>query len=115
MTGRDSFRERRFLAEAACGHMPYIEQALARLDAGQSTYGDSWCWIGIRRHLAELTEEAADLGSWSALADQALDGELALSAEQREQTRQALRRVAALGACAHRLLAEATEALAVRP
>ncbi|MGC9221756.1 MAG: hypothetical protein ACP5H2_10465 [Solirubrobacteraceae bacterium] len=113
MTTRDEFRERRFLAEAACGHAPFVTQALERLEAGEAEYGSSWAWIGVRRHLAELLEEAADLGAWAVLADQALDGELALSAAQREQLRQALRRVAALGAAAHRLLSEAAEALAV--
>lgn len=47
------------------------------------------------RHLAELTEEAADLGTWAVLADQPLDSEHGLSADQREQVRQALRRAAA--------------------
>ena len=113
MTGRDSFRERRFLAEAACGHAAFVTQALTRLDAGQAEYGDSWAWIGTRRLLAELTEEAADLGAWSALADQALDLDAGLSSEQREHLRRTLRRVAALGAAAHRLLSEAAEAMAV--
>lgn len=111
MTERDSFRERRWLAEAACGHAAFIEQALARLEAGQAEFGDSWAWIGVRRHVAELTEEASDLGAWAVLCDQALDLDAGLSSEQREHLRQTLRRVAALGAAAHRLLSEASEQL----
>jgi hypothetical protein len=111
MTERDSFRERRFLAEAACGHLAFVEQAAQRLDTGQATYGDSWQWIGVRRHLAELIEEACDLGAWAVLCDQALDQEHGLDADERERLRQTLRRVAALGAAAHRLLSDASEQL----
>ncbi|WP_249021056.1 hypothetical protein [Conexibacter sp. S30A1] len=99
------------MAEASCGHLAFVEQALARLDAGQAEYGDSWAWIGVRRHVAELAEEAADLGAWSALADQALDHEHALGTDERERVRQVLRRVASLGAASHRLLTEAAAEL----
>lgn len=75
MSRRDPQRETAFLTEAARGHAPFVEQATARLDMGEEIYGDSWAWIGLRRHLAELLEEAADLGSWAALASQALDTE----------------------------------------
>lgn len=104
---RDGFRERRWLAEASCGHLAFVEQALARLDAGQAAYGDSFEWVGIRRHLIEMLEEASGLGSWAVLCDQALDHEHGLDADERERVRQALRRVAALGGAAHRLLSEA--------
>lgn len=111
---RDPFRERRFLAEAACGHLAFVEEAVARLEAGQATYGDSFEWVGIRRHLIEMLEEASGLGSWAVLCDQALDHEHGLSAVQREHVRQALRRVASLGAAAHRVLSEAAADLEVQ-
>jgi hypothetical protein len=48
---RDLEREQRFLADAARGHEPFVEHATARLDAGEPLFGDSWAWIGIRKHL----------------------------------------------------------------
>jgi len=111
MTRRDPDRERRFLDDAARGHEPFVEQATARLDAGEEIYGDAWIWIGLRRHLAELLEEAADLGSWAALASQALDREPDLSATDRERVVAVLAAAARHGARAHALLTAAKSAL----
>jgi hypothetical protein len=104
---RDSFRERRLLADAARGHHAFVAQAKARLEAGEELYGDSWAWIGIRRHLAELLEEAADLGAWAALADQALDTDPRLSDQHRERIRAILAVAARCGAQAHQALTAA--------
>jgi hypothetical protein len=104
VTLRDLDREQRFLHNAARGHEPFIEHATARLDVGEEPYGDSWAWIGIRRHLAELAEEAADLGSWAALADQALDREQELSDVDRARIRAVLELVARRGAEVHAAL-----------
>jgi len=102
-TARDTERETRFLAGAARGHNPFVAQAQARLEAGEEIYSDSWAWIGILRHLAELLEEAADLGSWAALADQALDREQ-LTEREREHIRASLELAACCGAQAHAAL-----------
>jgi len=111
MSQRDPGRERAFLIEAARGHEPFVEQAIARLDGGEEIYGDSWKWIGLRRHFAELLEEAADLGSWAALAAQALDHEPDLSDADRQRIDAVLAATARHGARAHALLTAATGAL----
>ncbi len=54
MSVRDQDRAQRWLRDAAHGHAPYVEHATSRLETGEDTYGDSWAWIGIRKHLAEL-------------------------------------------------------------
>lgn len=113
MTSRDRDREQRILTNAGHGRAPFIEQARARLEAGEERFGSSWSWIGIPRHLTELMEEAADLGSWAVLADQALDLEHGLSDDAREQIRQALHRAAELGAEAHKVLDAALKAIGV--
>jgi hypothetical protein len=111
MTRRDRDRERAFLADAARGHRPLVDHALARLDAGDELYGDSWAWIGIRKHLAELLEEAADLGAWAVLAHQALDHEPRLSAVDRQRVAGVVAAAAAHGARAHAALTAAVTAL----
>jgi hypothetical protein len=108
---RDLDREQRFLLDAAHGHEPFVEHATARLEAGEEPFGDSWAWIGIRRHLAELLEESADIGSWAALAEQALDHEQ-LSDVDRQRTRAVLQLAARRGAQAHEALHGALRALA---
>jgi hypothetical protein len=111
---RDPGREQRFLRDAARHHEPYAEHAAARLEAGEEPFGDSWAWIGIRRHLAELLEEAADVGAWATLAEQALDRE-ALSHVDRERIGAVLQLVARCGAQAHEALTGAVRALDGRP
>jgi len=79
VTARDRARERAFLAAAARPHGPagacWALCARGRLEAGQAAYGDRWATVGLSRLLEELAEEAADLGAWAALAEQALDFE----------------------------------------
>ena len=104
MSLRDQQREQRFLSDAARGHEPFVQHATARLDAGEEPFGDSWAWIGIRRHVDELLEEAADLGSWAALADQALDREQEPADVDRARIRAVLELVARRGAQAHQAL-----------
>jgi hypothetical protein len=109
--GRDLARETRFLTEGARGDRPFIDDAQARLAAGEDTFGDSWMWIGIRRHLTELLEEAADLGAWGCLAEQALERENDLSDLHREQIRAVLTTAAHCGAQAHAALTRARTSL----
>lgn len=112
MSRRDVDRELRFLTDAARGHRPFVEHATARLAAGDETFGDSWAWIGVARHLTELLEEAADLGAWAALCDQAADLER-LSTDDKRRLEALLRVVARRGAQAHEALTSAVRALAV--
>jgi hypothetical protein len=112
---RDPDRERAFLAEAARGHQSFVDDALSRLDAGEPLFGDSWAWIGIRRHLAELLEEASDIGAWAVLAYQALDHEPNLSDVDRHRVAGAVAAAAAHGARAHAVLSTAALALGAAP
>ena len=111
MTARDLHREHAFLANAARGHAGFVTHAEQRLEAGDETFGDSWAWIGIHKHLTELLEEAADLGAWAALADQALDRDPAVTGVPRDQLRAVLALCALHGAAAHRSLAQALTTL----
>jgi hypothetical protein len=108
---RQAAREQRFLADAARGHAPFVAHAQARLEGGEELYGDSWAWIGIRRHLTELLEEAADLGAWATLADQALDRDSEVSDQHREQIRAVLAVAARRGAQAHQALSAALRSM----
>jgi hypothetical protein len=110
MSLRDPEREQRFLRDAARHHEPFAEHAAARLAAGEEPFGDSWAWIGIRRHLAELLEEAADVGAWAVLAEQALDRE-PLADVDRRRIGAVLQLVARCGAQAHEALTGAVRAL----
>jgi hypothetical protein len=104
---RDTFRERHWLTEVSNGDAEFVEHVMSRLDAGQETFGDSWAWIGVRRHFEELLEEASDLAAWSVLADQALDRETNLTDLHREQLHSVLRVAAQSGARAHVILLQA--------
>jgi hypothetical protein len=108
---RDLDREQRFLLDAAHGHEPFVEQATARLEAGEEPFGDSWAWIGIRKHLRELLEEAADVGACAVLADQALRYEQGLADVDRERIRTVLALSARRGAQAHEALTAVLRAL----
>ncbi len=92
---------------------PSLSRLKHDLRLATKLYGDSWAWIGIRRHLAELLEEAADLGSWSALADQALDHEPDLSDVDRDRIAGVLAAAAEQGARAHAALTVAARALGI--
>jgi hypothetical protein len=113
-TARDLAREHQLLTEAARGHAAFVQQAEGRLAAGEDEFGDSWAWIGVRKHLSELLEECADVGSWSALCEQALSLDPRLTDQQREQVRAALQVAARHGAQAHQLLTNALNALGER-
>jgi hypothetical protein len=108
---RDLTRERRLLTEASRGHQAFINQAQERLEAGEELFGSSWAWIGVRKHIVELLEEAADIGSWSVLADQALDLDPNVTDVHRQQTRAVLAIAARRGAQAHEALTTALRSL----
>lgn len=111
---RDLRREHQLLAAANRGQPGrFIEHAEERLAAGEAVYGDSWAFAGIRRLLTEMQEEAADLGSWSVLADQALDLE-ELTDLHRDQIRAVLALAAHRGAQAHAALSRALASIPAR-
>jgi len=70
---RDRDHEGVFLGRAAAGHTPFAVQASERLERGEMLFGDGWRERGIAELVRELLEEAADIGAWGALADQAVD------------------------------------------
>lgn len=72
---RDESRERFWLerAELGAGRSGFAAHALMRLAAGEDAYGYRWRDTPLDELLAELTEEAADLGAWGVLARQALE------------------------------------------
>lgn len=101
---RDLKRERVFLHAAAGFVTPegFVEHAELRLEEGETAagYGNRWAEIGIRAFVKELREEAADLGAWAALADQALTVE-DLHPATAAHVRAALQSIARRGAQAH--------------
>lgn len=102
---RNLDRERRFLIDIAPTSPEFVVAVQARLLAGEEQYGDSWAWIGIRRHLAELTEEAVDLAGWAVLAEQALDQQ-SIDEITRRRVSAVLRLVARRGAQMFDLLSQ---------
>jgi hypothetical protein len=48
------------------------QQVEERLEVGQGLYGDSWADRPLSELLAEISEEALDIGAWGCLAAQAL-------------------------------------------
>jgi hypothetical protein len=113
---RDHDREWAFLASTGRGSDgAFFRQATSRLDAGQDQYGDRWASVGVRRLLAEMLEEAADLGGWGALALQALDRDPSLTHEQRQRVGAALHLAARRGAEAHSAVRSALRVLDAEP
>jgi hypothetical protein len=76
--------------------------ATFRLEVGAAEYGDTWHERGALALVREAMEEAADLGGWAVLADQALD-DLAL-ANHGVAVRGVLTQAAAHAAASHALL-----------
>lgn len=102
------------LAETKAGRSGFARHVTARLLAGESAFGNRWAGLGLARLLVELTEEAADLGSWGVLALQALELE-ELPGETRERLGRLIEQTIALGASAHRGLVQARLELTRRP
>lgn len=77
--GRDLEREAELLAAAAPegGWAAHVRQRLA---LGEREYRDRWRERGALALVLEALEEAADLGGWGVLAQQALD-HMALAAQ----------------------------------
>lgn len=99
-------RERRFLHAVAPDSPAFVEAVQARLQAGEERYGDSWAWIGVRRHFAELMEESVDLAGWAVLCEQALDQDPAVDEVTRRRASAVLRLTARSGARTYDLLAQ---------
>jgi hypothetical protein len=99
---RDIVREHKFLTQATGFAIPadFVEHCTRRLVQGEHEFGDRWTRIGLTGFVRELREEAADLGAWSALADQAVDLEHLPPAAAAEFA-QILEQIARRGAQAH--------------
>lgn len=105
---RDRHRERAWLdrAERSAGASGFAAHARRRLEMGERCYGDRWATVGLPVLLRELAEEAADLGAWSVLAAQALDG-VPLDHSGREAVAGLLADAAEHGGRAHAAIAAA--------
>jgi hypothetical protein len=113
---RSPDREGRWLrqAEHQAGNLGFAAHAEARLAAGVSAYGERWASLGLDRLLAELTEEAADLGGWGVLAFQALEHTPHLDAGERQSIADHVYAAIRAGAAAHQELTDACRGLAHR-
>lgn len=100
---RDQGREVDFLERASsCGGTSrFVDHARQRLARGERRFGDRWTRRTMEEFLDELAEEAADLGAWAVLADQALAFR---SPDMPEMVREALVQIARAGADAHRIV-----------
>lgn len=103
---RDIARERAFLQSAARGadSVRFVAHAEGRLAAGELKFGDSWTRLRLEEFVRELTEEAADLGAWAALAAQALTALVPVQVVSASQLLHDLCAVAHAGALAHSAL-----------
>jgi hypothetical protein len=112
---RELERERLWLerAELHAGRSGFAEHATTRLAAGERMYGNRWARLGLMRLVAELSEEAADLGAWSVLALQALD-RAELPPGSRECAAARLHAAILCGAHAHHALSGASRELRAR-
>ena len=109
--GRDVQRERAFLEQAARGDHEFVEHVEGRLAAGDELYSNSFLWVGVRKLLDELREEALDLAAWATLAEEALDGEHNLNPAERERVRNVLAASARYGAQAYVVLSLARRSI----
>lgn len=114
---RDASRELVWLelAELEAGASGFVEHARRRLTAGQELYGDRWAVRDLRELLDELSEEAADLGSWGVLALQALEHHLDIGAAQRDLIATSLQATMLWAEYAHKALAIARSHLDAPP
>lgn len=96
--------ERLDVAERQAGGSGFADHAERRLEAGERAYGHRWTEVGLPTLLAELLEEAADLGAWGVLALQALEAEPTLGAAERDLVEVALNAALMWGAFAHKAL-----------
>lgn len=103
---RDENRERVWLdlAELDAGESSFADHANRRLAAGEHLYGEWWARRTLGELVDELSEEAADLGSWGVLALQALE-HLDIGGAQRDLIATSLQATMLWGAYAHRALA----------
>ncbi len=102
------------LAELDAGESGFADHAHRRLAVGEQIYGDQWARRTLGELVDELSEEAADLGSWGVLALQALE-HVDIGAAQRDLIATSLQAAMLWGAYAHRALAIARGHLDARP
>ena len=86
-------------ANTHAGAGGFSAHARQRLEVGESAYGSRWARAGWQQLAQELTEEAADLGAWSALTQHTIDRDLPASVHT--EARALLETIALHGAIAH--------------
>ncbi|PZS12462.1 MAG: hypothetical protein DLM64_04870 [Solirubrobacterales bacterium] len=91
-------------AEQQAGESGFAAHAERRLEAGERAYGHRWAQVGLPELLAELLEEAADLGAWGVLALQELEADATLRAADRDLIEVGLNAALMWGAFAHKAL-----------
>lgn len=106
---RDPARERAFFetAQRVTGAAKFIEHAQQRLELGEAKFGDRWTTMRLSEYVRELSEEAADLAAWAALALQVLDR----ATPEAARIAYKLARIAHIGALAHGQLEDIDELL----
>lgn len=89
---------------------PFVCHASRRLDEGEATHGEKWRSQSVAELLAELREEAADIGGWGALTLERLK-DAGLSEPQTAAIHAAVLAAIGHGARAHMELRAASELL----
>jgi hypothetical protein len=85
----------------AAGEPLFVATVIERLEVGAREYGDGWSARPLTDLLAEVAEEAADIGGWAVLALQSLDG---LGAQERDVVRACVLDAVEAGARAHAMV-----------
>jgi hypothetical protein len=91
------------LAEAEAGESGFTAHALCRLAAAEEAHGHGGTQPDLSRLISELSQSAADLGSWGVASLQALDREID-AGPRRELIESALRAAIVFGALAYQAL-----------
>lgn len=106
--GRDEAFERSYLADAEGRGQgtPWAAAVLARLAAHDEDFGTSDRWASLTELCREVAEEGLDLGGWTVLIAESLDGRPELSPRQRDILRALLLRIARHGAQVHEITLE---------
>jgi hypothetical protein len=87
--------------------MTFEAHVAERMAAGAAEYGDASYRRPLADLLAEIAEEAADIGAWARIAGHVLDQRRDLEPYEREAVGDALQSATILAAGAHRRLSGA--------
>lgn len=114
MTGRDVTFERSWLAQAEGRgpDTPFIAGMIERLAAHDEEWGTSYRWASLTELLREVAEEGLDLGGWTALVAESLNGRPELGDRERDRLHPVLVQIAKHGSEAHELALQAQRIVA---